>query len=100
METKIFTIGLLDKDSHKQEFTTIEAFKIVQKLVVKHFGGGTISEALGVYKHNDGTIVEERSIRVETVTNQNHVDFINEAKAVLNQESVMYKKVVENVEFI
>lgn len=97
---KTFFIWLLDKNSKKQEISYNEAFKIVQKLVVSNFGGGTISKASGVYKHNDWTLIEEVSIRVEVITDKDHLSFVNTVKQVLNQESVLYKEASINFDFI
>lgn len=91
MIKKTFYIWLFDKESKKQEFTTLEAYKIVQKLTINHFWGGTIYQANWIYKHEDGTIVVEPSLVVDTVTMEGHTQFINEVKSALNQESVMYQ---------
>lgn len=67
MEITKFTlfVGLNDKDSKKQEISTLNAYKIVYNLIASDFGGGTISEATGIYKHDDGTIVTEITLRIE-----------------------------------
>ena len=50
---KKFTLylGLNDKDTKRQEISTLEAYKVVSNLLAKDFGGGTIFEAQGIYKH-------------------------------------------------
>ena len=90
-------IGLNDKDSKKQEISTIEAFKIVQKTAMILFGGGTIYEVLGFYTHENGDIVEEKSLKLELVEVENSkvLEFINIMKTVLNQESIL--KTEENI---
>lgn len=100
MIKKTFYIWLFDKESKKQEFTTLEAYKIVQKLTINHFWGGTIYQANGIYKHDDWAIVVEPSLVVDTVTMEDHARFINEVKSALNQESVMYQESHPTISFL
>lgn len=58
-------IGLFDKDSKQQEVTTLDAFKIATNLFVRHTGGATITEAHGIYTHENGEIVIEPTLRCE-----------------------------------
>ena len=64
---KKFTLylGLNDKDTKRQEISTLEAYKVVSNILAKDFGGGTIFEAQGIYKHDDGQIVFEKTLRIE-----------------------------------
>ena len=48
-------VGLNDKESKLQEISTLDAAKFIQREIVKEFEGGTISEATGIYRHQDGT---------------------------------------------
>lgn len=50
-------VGLNDKDSKHQEISTVNAYKVAANLASAMFDGCTISEATGIYKHDDGTIV-------------------------------------------
>lgn len=90
---KKFTLflGLCDKDSKLQEISTIEAYKMVNNLLFcAGFDGGTIFEATGFYKHDDGSVVIEPSFKIEIL------DFgkigirplVDELKRVFNQESI------------
>lgn len=83
-------IGLNDKDTKRQELDTITIYKIINSEVAKWFDGATISEAHGVYKHDDGTVVIEKSLRVEILfAEREHVkNFVGWVKDTLNQESV------------
>ena len=56
---KKFTLylGLNDKETKLQKIQTVEAFKIVSNLIAARFDGGTIFEADGVYKHENGVLV-------------------------------------------
>ena len=64
---KKFTLymGLNDKDLKVQVISTIEAYKVVSNILAKDFGGGTIFEAQGVYTHDNGAIVFEKTLRIE-----------------------------------
>ena len=48
-------IGLNDKDSKIQEISTLDAYKIVTKIIGV---GSTLTEGKGSYKHEDGTVVK------------------------------------------
>jgi hypothetical protein len=89
---KKFTLylGLNDKDSKVQKISTVEAYKVVSNIITKRFDGGTIFEAVGIYKHGDGTIVRENTLRIELlfVTKSEVREFVNTLKEVFNQESV------------
>lgn len=84
-------IGLNDKDTKQQNIDTFEASKIVQNVLTDKTGGGTIFQATGVYKHDDGTVIIENTLRVEIVAAA--VDAVRAAieiiKTALNQESVI-----------
>lgn len=90
-------IGLNDKESKLQEVTTLDAAKFIQREIVKEFEGGTISEATGIYRHQDGTgFVVENTLKVEILffgsskeeARRAVIPFINRVKDFLNQETV------------
>lgn len=91
-------IGLNDKDTKKQEIETIEAFKIVSNLISTLCNGGTIYSAQGIYKHENGEIVIENTLRVELI----EIDpaalkrLADTIKQVLNQESIIIQR--ENID--
>lgn len=84
-------MGLFDKDSKRQEYDTITAYKMIQNIATKTFDGATISEANGIYKHDNGDIVVEPTIRIELLfTDLETVKgFCNELKGMFNQESIV-----------
>ena len=94
-----FYIGLNDKDTKTQEISTVEAFKIVQKTAINLFGGGTIYDCSGIYTHENGEIVEEKSLKLEVINPDNTkiIEFIHIIKTVLNQESIL--KTEENINY-
>lgn len=89
---KKFTIylGLNDKDTKTQKIATLEAYKVVTNLLAADFGGGTIYEARGIYKHEDGIVVIETTLRIEILfaTRDQVLDLIATLKKLFNQESV------------
>lgn len=95
IKTKFF-IGLNDKDSHIQEIDTISAYKIIGRVAVEQLGFGTITEARGIYTHDDGTIVTEVTLVLEyngDKLNKDKVKYlVNELKTILNQESIMIEE--------
>lgn len=83
-------IGLNDKDTKHQEIGTLDAFKICTNIFTSTTGGATISEATGIYTHDNGEIVREKSLRCEvfgadTETIKKAADQI---KTALNQEAI------------
>lgn len=104
MNTKNYSIyvGLNDRDQKIQLISTLEAAKITQKLVCKFFGGGTIYETDGVYTHENGAIVIEKTLKIELIwidDVDNVNEFIKTLKTIFNQESILVKESVELVKF-
>lgn len=95
------TIGLNDKDTKKQELETDVAMRIIKGLALERFVGVTVMNCIGGYTHDDGTKVEEKSIRVELVrVEEKQVKaYVNDIKKALNQESIMVSKVETNIDF-
>ena len=95
-------IGLNDKDTKRQEISTIEAYKIVQNIVMSMADGCTIYEADGVYRHNDGTITIEKSLKVELFGLFEGVvmSIIALLKKALNQESIIKQVEIVNTVFV
>ena len=93
-------IGLNDKDTKVQRIDTMEASKIVQNVLTDTTGGGTIYSATGVYRHDNGAVVIENTLRVELVAVAMEavraaIDII---KTALNQESIILQ--TENVQSV
>lgn len=95
MQKHILYVGLNDKDSKVQEINTIDAYKIVQNILIGvGYDGGNIQESTGFYKHNSGDVVIEKSFRVELcfADDKKTSEAIKQIKQVLNQESVVLEK--------
>ncbi len=105
MTKNIFTIGLFDKDTEKQETNTAEAKNIIAEILIEKFEvfAFTMIECSGVYRmQSTGRIVFEPSIRVEIATADELTEadyIIDELKAALNQESIMHEVSKEHIYF-
>lgn len=82
-------LGLNDKDSKKQEVSTLDAYKIVNNLLVKTFWIWTISESFWIYTHENWEVVQEKTLVIDLYTEKDYYDFVEDLKAIFNQESVM-----------
>ena len=103
MTEHIITVGLFDKDSKRQEISTLDAYKVITNLFCAAGLCATILEAQGVYKHDNGEVVIEPSLRIECAgaTIEQVKPVIFQIKAALNQESIMYKRVEHSdIDFI
>ena len=88
----ILNVGLNDKDTKQQKIDSIEAYKVVENLLLNNgLSGYTIYQGLGLYKHDNGEITRENTLIIELMfTTDNVVNKIIELlKQVLNQESIL-----------
>ena len=54
-------LGLNDKDTKLQKIDTIEAYKMVENILLNNeITGYTIYQARGVFKHENGAITQEK----------------------------------------
>jgi hypothetical protein len=95
-------IGLYDKESKRQEIGTLDAYKIVTNIFKNTTGGATITEAVGVYTHDNGDIVIEPSLRCEIfgATTEQIYQAATQIKTALNQESIALEETEVNSKFI
>ena len=89
-------LGLNDKETKSQKIATVEAYKIVENLLKADFDGATIFEATGLYKHENGTFVTEKSLRIEILFAQDSQirELVSNLKKMFNQESIAVEKSV------
>lgn len=83
-------IGLNDQQERRQIIGTAAARRIAEDVFFEATGGATISEARGIYQHDDGSTVIENTLRVEVfgadeVKIRYAVDYLKKA---FNQESI------------
>ena len=98
----ILFLGLFDQNSKTQEISTLDAYKVASNLLVEIIGFGTITEAMGVYTHDDGTIVQEPTLRIE-VSNVEIEPMKRLAlalKSAFNQESIGFEVVQTDFSFV
>lgn len=83
-------LGLNDKDRKVQLISTVEAYKVVENLICKEFDGATIFEARGIYRHANGAVVVEATLRIEILFAEEPEirALVETLKKVFNQESV------------
>ena len=96
-------IGLNDKDKKYQVFDAMEAQKIVLNFLLSAgIDGATIYNAVGIYKHDNGAIVTENTLRVELfeVSREAVIEACKGIKKALNQESIVINETEENTDFI
>ena len=100
MSTEKFTlyIGLNDKDTKRQEISTLDAYKIVSRAI----GDCSIQELTGFYTHHDGIVVTEKTLKAEVFgkTPEDIKKIAEFIKLALNQESVIIEKTIVSSEFI
>ena len=93
---KKFTLylGLNDKDKKKQLISTVEAYKIANNILLHYTDGATIFEANGIYKHDDGSYVIEKTLRIELlfIKDETVEKIIKDLKTSFNQESIAVQK--------
>ena len=97
---KVF-VGLNDAESKKQEIKTEDAMSLISLYLASHFDGATVYNGIGVYKHEDGTIVRENSLIIELVYVSEFMveSLVNHCKTILNQESIMIMRTECGVQF-
>lgn len=95
-------VGLNAKDTHIQEVDYLTAYKIVTRLVAETVGVGTVSGADGIYTHDDGTVVVEKSFRIEILDADEAAvaALAADLKKLLNQESVLIQREQVETSFI
>lgn len=96
-------VGLFDKDTKLQKIPTIAARDLIEHIILAAgIDGATISDAIGIYKHDDGSIVKEPSIRVEILfaTNKQILTICDRIKIALNQESIALETQIINGQLI
>ena len=86
----VICIGLNDRDTKKQVINTRDALNIVGKSLCRHFAGSTLTICDGIYTHDDGMQVSEKSFSIALYyTDQQSIyAFCDEVGKKLNQESI------------
>ena len=90
LEKHTLLIGLNDKDTKKQIIKTSRA----KSLIAQVCGDCTMIDCTGVYTHNNGVQVKEKSVKVEMLfKNDNDVnEYAKALKKILNQAEIYIVK--------
>lgn len=102
MKTYQIALGLNDRETKVQKYSTLEAYKIVTNLICAKFGGGSVFEGRGVYTHENGQIISETTlfIMIAGAERSAVMAFCAELREMFNQESVMLSERDEITSFI
>lgn len=75
---------------------------MIENILTQYTEGYTIYETYGGYKHDDGTFISEKSIRVELmfISQKIVLNIANKIKETLNQESIVYETITSNSQLI
>lgn len=95
-EKYILSIGLNDKDTKEQIIDKSRSYKIVEDILIKNgINGGTIYDTTGFYRHEDGVIVREPSLRVEILfsSKSSVMEACKALKEEFNQETIVFEKI-------
>lgn len=99
MKTIKFFLWLNDQTTKQQEINTVNAYKIAMNMIGSYFGGWTIEEWKGFFKHEDWSIVIENTLIITTATDLDYKDFVEDLKRTFNQESIMIQEINCNTLF-
>ena len=104
-----FTVGDRDAQGHPVESTVLEkAIDYLKNTLAQYCGGAQVSSQPGVYRHTDGSVVEEHSVTVwafslgspiDIPTLRRHARYVC---ALLNQEATLLavERVAGSIEFV
>ena len=97
---KVF-LGFNDQKAKIQLIKTEDALVMTSLYLASHFEGATVYNGIGVYRHEDGTIVRENSLIIELVyvTEFMVESLVKHLQQVFNQESVMIMRTECGVQF-
>ena len=103
MTTVNLYIGLNDKDTKQQELTNLDAKAEISAILFKYFPNGfTLQECQGMYRHEDGAVVCENTIKV-ILFDYNIglvLDAVEDLKLKLNQECIAVEHIKTTVNFV
>lgn len=99
----VLFVGLFDKDTKTQKIDSLTAANIINNIIITNgLDGATVSNATGIYKHTNGQIIIEPSVRVELLfaTEKQIKNICAAIKTALNQESVAVESQIINSRLI
>lgn len=103
MTTVNLYVGLNDKDTKQQELSNLEAKAEISAILFRYCPDGfTLQECQGMYKHDDGTVVCENTIKVILLSyNMSMIyEIIEDLKFELNQECIAVERIDTYVKLV
>ena len=103
MTTVNLYIGLNDKDTKRQELTNLDAKAEISAILFRYFPNGfTLQECQGMYRHEDGTVVCENTIKVILFDYNIGLvsDAVKDLKLKLNQECIAVERIETTINFV
>lgn len=103
MTTVNLYIGLNDKDTKQQELSNLDAKAEISAILFRYCPDGfTLQECQGMYKHDDGIVVCENTIKVILLGyNMSMIyEIIEDLKRKLNQECIAVERIETYVKFV
>ena len=103
MTTINLYVGLNDKDTKRQELSNLEAKAEISAILFRYCPNGfTLQECQGMYKHDDGTVVCENTIKIILLNYFEGMEFeiIEDLKHKLNQECIAMERIFSYVHFV
>lgn len=103
MTTINLYVGLNDKDTKRQELSNLEAKAEISAILFRYCPKGfTLQECQSMYKHDDGTIVCENTIKIILLDYFECKEFeiIEDLKCKLNQECIAMERIYSYVHFV
>ena len=94
-------LGLRDKDTKQYRIGLVEAYKVAENILLSHVDGATIYEGNGIFKHENGTVVQEKSLIITLFGTDDSTirKIVDDLKRAFNQESVALETVNSVVNF-
>lgn len=99
MEKFVLYVGLNDKITKTQKINTLDAYNIINNILLTYTEGATIIQGNGIYKHENGNFTTENTFIIELLFTDEEVikAIANDLKRILNQESIaIQKQVIES----
>ena len=92
MQRHTIYLGLNDKETKTQQYDIITCYKMTQNTCLKYVDGLTISLNDGIFKHSNGEITIEKSLKIELIYTDELTarQIANDLKSMFNQEELLF----------
>ena len=95
-------LGMNDKETKVARYDLVTSYKLAEDEILRQATGYSIYLVDGAYKHSNGTLVKEKSLKIEIMytSRDNVVEIAKNLKRVFNQEEVIIQEEVIKLESI